>query len=175
MDNFLQSQWKSGSRTLHGDSWHLVKILCESWAGITVFLCWNPGLATGLQRQIHGKITASKQDFSNMTSDWLAICCQPIINHVRKLLLNNMDFNMEISLTACTTQDYQQLVTYLSDGHLISQWMEWSCIISCHTRIPELWPQCRCYISSWWDGWHHSSTVPWQYWLPLQPGLLIHD
>ena len=73
-----------------------------------------------------------------MVSDWLVAYCWPIRDHVRKFLLNDMDNNTEIPQTAYTTQDYQQLVTYLSDGHLVSQWMEWICIILWRTSICEL-------------------------------------
>ena len=53
--------------------------------------------------------TGSKSIFeliSDMTSDSMVACCQPIRNHVRKSLLTNMDFDMEIFLAA-TKQLYE--------------------------------------------------------------------
>ena len=51
----------------------------------------------GLLKNGYVKIHISYQGFSNMVSDWLAACCQPIRSHVRKSRLTNLEFNMDLS------------------------------------------------------------------------------
>ena len=113
---------------------------------------------------VHVKINYLWQEFSNLASDWLAGCCQPIRRHVWKSLLNNMDFNMDIncpSNTVCWSILVFKKITDIYNNYLGNTWSKrklcqqycltqrWMISSNLPSTSPLEWISTSAYIVIW--------------------------